>query len=92
MVLRSRLIKMPQDVDYSLTFQTSNASISYGDQQNENLVSQLIQKVAKLEAIIPKILNIGVDSLEACSLPIISIRMIAITLCKACRVGTVDSN
>ncbi len=46
-------------------FETRNSSLPYGNQQNEDPVSHLIQRISKLETIISKLLNIGIESLEA---------------------------
>ncbi len=61
-------------------FETPNSSISYDNQQDVDAVSHLIQRISKLEAIISKLLNIDIKSLEAtnieCSLPNISTSML----------------
>ncbi len=60
-------------------FETPNSSISYDNQHDVDAVSDLIQTISKLEAVISKLLNIDIESLEAtnieCSLPNISTRM-----------------
>ncbi len=59
-------------------FETPNSSISY----DVDAVSHLIQTISKLEAVISKLLNIDIESLEAtnieCSLPNISTRMLTL--------------
>ncbi len=45
---------MPQYAEYLSTFQTPNASFSCGNQQNEDVVSELLQRVTKLETLISK--------------------------------------
>ncbi len=63
-------------------FETPNSSLSYNNQQDEDLVSLLIQRISKLETIISKLLNIDIESLEVtnieCSLPNISTRMLTL--------------
>ncbi len=63
-------------------FETPNSSLSYDNQQDEDLVSHLIQRISKLETIISKFLSIGIESLEVtnieCSLPNISTRMLTL--------------
>ncbi len=73
---------MAEKTDNSSIFETSNSSISYGNQQDEDVVSQLIQRITRPEAVIPKLLNIEIESLEAtnieCSLPNVSTRMLTL--------------
>ncbi len=61
-------------------FETPNSSISYDSQQDVDAVSHLIQRISKLEAVISKLLNIDIKSLEAtnieCSLKNISTCML----------------
>ncbi len=60
-------------------FETPNSSISYDNQQDVDEVSHFKQRISKLEAVISKLLNINIESLEAtnieCSLPNISTGM-----------------
>ncbi len=57
MHLRNRCIKMTEKKDCSSIFETPNNSISYDNQQDEDAVSHLIQKISRLVAVI--------ESLEA---------------------------
>ncbi len=63
-------------------FETPNSSLSYDNQQDEDPVSHVIQRISKLETIISKLLKINIESLEVtnieCSLPNISTRMLTL--------------
>ncbi len=63
-------------------FETPNSSISYDNLQDVDAVSHLIQRISKLEAVISKLLNIDIVSLETTniesSLPNISTRMLTL--------------
>ncbi len=82
MNLRSRRIKMTEKTDSSSIFETPNSSLSCANQQDEDPVSHLMQRISKLEAIISKLLNITFESLDVtnidCSLPNISTRMLTL--------------
>ncbi len=82
MHLRSPHIKMTEKTGSSSMFETPNSSPSYNNQQDEDPVSHLIQRMQKLEAIISKLWNINLDSLEftnfECSLPNLSTRMLTL--------------
>ncbi len=73
---------MAEKTDYSSILETPNSSISYGNQQDKDAVSQLIQRIMRLEAVTSKLVNIGIENLEAtyieCSLPNISTRMLTL--------------
>ncbi len=61
-------------------FETPNSSLSCANQQDEDPVSHLMQRITKLEAIISNLLNITFESLDVTnidfSLPNISTRML----------------
>ncbi len=42
---------MAEKTDNSSTFETSNRSISYGNQQDEDVVSPVIQGITRLEVV-----------------------------------------
>ncbi len=56
---------MAEKTDYSSILETPNSSISYGNQQDEDAVSQLIPRITRLEGDISKLLNIEIENLEA---------------------------
>ncbi len=64
----------------SSVFGIPNSSLSNDNQQDENAVFHLIQRITWLDAVISKRLNIEIESLKAtnieCSLPLISTRML----------------
>ncbi len=73
---------MAEKTDNSSIFEPPNSYISYGNQQDEEAVSQLIQIITRLKAVISKLLKIELESLEApnieCSLPNVSPRMLTL--------------
>ncbi len=73
---------MAEKTDNSSIFETPNSSISYGNQQDEDAITQLIQRITRIEAAISKLLNIEIVSLGAtnieCSLPNVSTRMLTL--------------
>ncbi len=73
---------MTEKTGSSFMFETPNSSVSYSNQQDEDPVSHLIQRIQKLETIISKLLNINSESLEVtnieCSLPNLSTRMLTL--------------
>ncbi len=82
MHLRNRRIEMTEKKGSSSMFETPNSSLSYNNQQDEDPVSHLIQKIQKLETNISKLLNINIERLEVtnieCSLPYLSTRMLTL--------------
>ncbi len=49
---------MIEKTDSSSVFETPNSSLYYDNQQDEDPVSHLIQRISKLEAIISKLLKL----------------------------------
>ncbi len=79
---RNRRIKMTEKTGSSSMFETPNSSLSYNNQQDEDPISHLIQRIQKLETIISKLSNINIVSLEVtnieCSLPNLSTKMLTL--------------
>ncbi len=69
-------------MDSSSMFETPYSFIPHDNLKDVDAVSHLIQSIPKLEAVVSKLLNIGIEILETinieCSLPNLSTRMLTL--------------
>ncbi len=55
---------MTEKTGSSSIIETPNSSLSHDNEQDEDPISHLIQRISNLETIISKLLNINIESLE----------------------------